>query len=203
MKNNGIKTHGHHARRGLISAALIAAFASTGALAQQPPKPPAGRPAQGAMEHRPFTKPSERVEARLAYQKTALKITPAQEAQWNAYADFSRRQAREMEQRFDQMRSKMQAERQARGDGATGQPRQRPNAIERMERQQAFMAEASRHLSERIAVQKPLYAALSPDQQKVADQVLNPRGGPGMGGRGGRGERGGRHMHGGEGFARG
>ena len=203
MKTHGIKTHAHHGKHRLITAALVAAFASTAALAQQPPKPQAGRPAQGAMEHRPFTKPTERVEAQLAYQKTALKITPAQEAQWNSYADFTRRQARDMEQRFTQMRDKMQAERQARGEaGAAGQRPQRPNAIERLERQQVMLGEASRHLSERIAVQKPLYAALSPEQQKVADQVLNERmgrgGHGGPGGRGGHGER----MHEGR-FARG
>lgn len=174
----------------LVSACL-AAFASTAALAQTPPPPKPQATRSGPMEHRPFTKPSERIEARLAYQKTALKITPAQEAQWKAYADFSRKQARDMEQRFEKMRQDRQARR---GDG---QRPQRPNAIERMERQQAFMAQAAKHLNERIAVQKPLYAALSPEQQKVADQVLNPRGGRGMGqGRHGRGDHGGRGMHG-------
>ena len=46
-----------------------------------------------------------------------------------------------------------------------------------------MLSQASSSLNERIAVQKPLYAALSPEQQKVADQVLNPRRG-GMGGKG-------------------
>jgi len=40
-----------------------------------------------------------------------------------------------------------------------------------------------------LAVEKPLYAALSPEQQKVADVVLNPRfqskRGASMGGHGG------------------
>jgi len=39
------------------------------------------------------------------------------------------------------------------------------------------MATASNRLGERLAVQKPLYAALSPEQQQIADQVFATRGG--------------------------
>ena len=183
-----------------LASACLAALTSAAVLAQtptppQPPRSQAGRPAQRPMGERPFARPTERVEAQLAYQKTALKITPAQEAQWNAYADFSRKQARDMEQRFTQMRDQMHAQRDAARNAGT--PPQRPNAVQRLERQQAFLAEASRNLNERLAVQKPLYAALSPEQQKVADVVLNPRGGMERGGRGhmGGGHEGG-HMRG-------
>src|SRR5205814_577916 len=41
--------------------------------------------------------PSERIEARLAYVKTALKITPAQEPRWNTLAAVLRTQARAMD----------------------------------------------------------------------------------------------------------
>lgn len=132
-------------------------------------------------EARVFSKPTERVEARLAYQRTALKITPQQQTQWDRYASYVRKQAQDMEQRFAAM-------------GPRGsRPATQPNAIQRLERQQAMLSQASNSLNERIAAQKPLYAALSPEQQKVADQVLNPRRG-GMGDRGGKrgnGERGG------------
>ena len=166
-----------------LASACLAALTSATVLAQtpnapQPPRPQAGRPAH----ERAFARPTERVEAQLAYQKTAIKITPAQEAQWNAYAEFTRKQARDTEQRFSQMRDQMRAQRDAARNSAT--PPQRPNAVQRLERQQAFLAEASRNLNERLAVQKPLYAALSPEQQKVADVVLNPRGGMERGGRG-------------------
>jgi hypothetical protein len=115
---------------------------------------------------RPFSRPTERVDARLAYLKTALKITDAQQSQWDAYANLVRKNAQDMEQRF-----------QSRQSSEPGHPHhQRPNAIERLERAQAFHAEAVTRLNQLLAVQKPLYAALSPEQQKVADVVLNRRG---------------------------
>ena len=123
---------------------------------------------------RPFSRPTERVEARLAYIKTALNITHAQQPQWDAYAGFVRKQAQEMEQRF-----------QARRSAKAGNPRHhRPNAIERLERAQSFLADAVARINQLLAVEKPLYAALSPEQQRVADVVLKPRfhplGGPAM-----------------------
>jgi Skp family chaperone for outer membrane proteins len=164
----------------LVSACLAAITASM-AIAQTAPNlnsPSAANPAPRIAD-RPFTRPTERVEARLAYVKTALKITQAQQAQWDAYADLVRKNAQEMEQRF-----------QSKQSGEPGRPRQqRPNAIERLERAQSFHAEAVTRLNQLLAVQKPLYAALSPEQQKVADVVLNrhrrPMEGPAMHGRGG------------------
>jgi len=115
---------------------------------------------------RPFSRPTERVEARLAYAKTALKITDAQQPQWDAYANQVRKIAQDLEQRFKSRRS----------EGQSGRPQaQQLNAIERLERAQSFHAEAVTRINQILAVEKPLYAALSPEQQKVADEVLKPR----------------------------
>ena len=161
--------------RNLISAALGAVLLSAavaGAQAQPGPRPD-GRPgAPGQGMERPFSKPTERIEARLAYVKTALKISDRQQAQWDAYAALLRKHAKEMEDRFAQ-----------RGRGP--RPESQPNAIERLERQQSMHANAIVRLNELLAVQKPLYAALSAEQQKVADVVL----GAGMRGPGGPGGR--------------
>jgi len=62
--------------------------------------------------------------------------------------------------------------------------RKPPTAIEQLERRQERMATASTRLGERLAVQKPLYAALSPEQQ-IADQMFAARSGR-HGGRHGR-----------------
>ncbi|MGE5641317.1 MAG: Spy/CpxP family protein refolding chaperone [Clostridia bacterium] len=159
----------------LLSAALAGSGAA--ALAQDTHR---------AHEPRAFSKPTERVEARLAYLKTALKITPAQEGQWNAYAQTVRKDAAEREQKFAEWRQKHE---QA-GQGAQRTEHERPSAIERLERQQKFLAEASAKLNERIAAVKPLYASLSAEQKKVADVVLVP-GRHGEFGRGG--EHGQRH----------
>jgi hypothetical protein len=164
----------------LVSVFLAATTASM-AFAQTAPNahaPSASRPAHRLMD-RPFSRPTERIEARLAYEKTALKITDAQQMQWDAYANFARKSAQDMEQRFKSMRSDKQ--------GHT--KHQRPNAIERLERAQSFLADAVTRLNDLLAVEKPLYAALSPEQQNVADVVLNPRfrsmGGHSMHGHGG------------------
>jgi hypothetical protein len=117
-------------------------------------------------DKRAFRLPSERVEARLAYLKTALKITDAQQAQWNAFADVQRKHAAEADQRMQMRRAHM--EKREKGE--------RPNAMERMEFRQKMLAVRSQRLGELISAGKPLYAALSPDQQKIADQLLAPRG---------------------------
>jgi hypothetical protein len=162
-------------------------MAAMPAVAQSNPNaaPPSTSGHPHKMMDRPFSRPTERVEARLAYIRTALKITDAQQSQWDAYANVVRKNAQDMEQRF----KAMHAGKSGRAD------HQRPSAIERLEREQSFHAEAVTRLGQLLAVQKPLYAALTPEQQKVADVVLNKRGqsmkGPSM------------QMHGRGGFDRG
>ena len=50
---------------------------------------------------------------------------------------------------------------------------QKGTAIERLERRQQFLAEASTRATEVVAAAKPLYAAFSDEQKKVADQILD------------------------------
>ena len=149
----------------LVSICLAAASALPAyAAAPQDTRPaPAFNPAKRFAE-RPFSRPTERVEARLAYIKTALKITPAQEAQWDAYAAVARKDAKDLEHFVT---SKRFAEARAR--------RERASAVERLERAQTFHAEMVTRINELLAVEKPLYAALTPQQRKVADVVLNRR----------------------------
>ena len=160
-----------------VLGATVLSLASASGFTQTGPRPE-GRPGEpGQRMERPFSKPTERVEARLAYVKTALKINDRQQPQWDAYAALARKSAKEMEDRFAQFRSQR---------GQRPGPGQRPSAIERLERQQTMHANAIVRLNELLAVQKPLYAALSPEQQKVADVVLNGSEMRGPGGTGGR-----------------
>jgi hypothetical protein len=122
--------------------------------------------------------PSERVEPRLAYLKTALKITDAQTKQWNAFADVLRKQAKDRDAKVEAMRAKFEANKD--------KPRPEVSAIDRMERRQKQLTDASAELSDRLAAAKPLYAVLSDDQKQTADEVLAQRGGHGgFGHRGG------------------
>jgi len=167
----------------LVSVCFAAAGASV-AMAQTSPNmntPSTMGHAHMMSADRPFSRPTERVEARLAYVKTALKITEAQQPQWDAYAGYARKSAQEMEQRWKSMHS-----------GASGHHgHERANAIERLEKAQSRHAETVTRLGQFLAVLKPLYTALSPEQQKVADVVLNRQGrsmdGQSMHGRGGPG----------------
>lgn len=164
---------------------LISALVSVGLLGAAPViSAQTGSPAQSTQREagkRAFTLPSERIEARLAYIRTALKITAQQQPQWDAYANALRSRAQAADQRF-----KARFE-----QGAKAQPRAPMNAVERLEFRQKRLAEAAQRTGEMVTVTKPLYAALSAEQRAVADQVLAPRGG-----RGGFGHRGGGHRGG-------
>lgn len=146
-----------------LAAAVPASMAQSGVAA------PAAKPQHA------FRMPGERIEARLAYIRTALNITGAQQTQWDAFAGVMRRQAQEADARIRAYREQRVAR----------TVQQRPNAIERLERRQQRLDMAAKRLGERLAVQKPLYAALSPEQRQIADEVFAGRGGHG-GRRGGR-----------------
>lgn len=106
-----------------------------------------------------FRLPSERIEPRLAFLKTALKITDAQTKQWNAFADVLRKQAKDR----DALVTAMQAYRDVKF-----------TAIDRMEHREKAMTEIAAELSERLAAAKPLYASLSDEQKGIADDLLAP-----------------------------
>ncbi len=140
-----------------------------------------------AQRHAPHAKqavqtPSERIEARLAYARTTLKITDAQQSQWDSFASVLRKHAQNMDERMKQRHTQYEAAR-AQGEagrgtdarGAHANERPRVSAIEQLERRQQRMAERSARLSEVIAAAKPLYTALSPEQKQIADGMLARR----------------------------
>jgi hypothetical protein len=104
--------------------------------------------------------PSETIEARLAYLKTALKITDGQAKQWNAVADLLRKQAKDKDAIVTAMRAYEDAN---------------LSAIDRLERRQKMMAKGAADLSDLIAVAQPLYASFSDEQKRLADEFLAPR----------------------------
>jgi hypothetical protein len=120
----------------IVSIGLTAATVALSAQTVTPPGAGGQTMQHGERHHgkRAFSMPGERVEARLAYMKTALKITDAQQAQWNAFADVARKQAAARDKRIQEFRSRM-----AQGDAKD----ERPNAIARLERQQQRRASTS------------------------------------------------------------
>lgn len=102
----------------------------------------------------------ERIEGRIAFLKTELKITDAQQPLWNAVAEALRANARAIAGMQGMMMP-------ARGAA----PQTLPQRIEDRERILAARLDALRQLK---AALQPLYAALDDTQKRTADQLLMP-----------------------------
>ena len=125
-------------------------------------------PGPGPAAERPLPPlPSERIDAELAYLKTALKVTVAQAPQWNALAAALRDMAKQRDDKVLAMRAEMVA-------------RSHPPAdpIAQLERRQHDLAEEADALGKLLAAAKPLYASLDADQRRTADTLLLPIGLP-------------------------
>ena len=100
--------------------------------------------------------PGQFVDGRIAFLKAQLKITPAQDGQWQKVDAAMRDNAKALDQTIATAR-------QDRGD---------KNAVERLEMREQFMKVRSDNNSRLLAAFKPLYSSLSPEQQKMADQLI-------------------------------
>lgn len=106
------------------------------------------------------------VEGRIAFLKTELKITDAQQPLWNAVADAIRANAKAT--------SGMPNGMPMMGSAAT-----LPDKLATHERMMTIHLDALRKLK---AAVEPLYAALNTDQKKAADELMiGPMGIMGMG----------------------
>ena len=101
----------------------------------------------------------EHIEGRLAFLKTELEITDAQMAAWNAFADALRANAKAMAATRATMMQTMHQ-----GAGTTA-----PQMLELHEKHLAQHLEAVKRTR---ATLEPLYAALSDQQKKTADELL-------------------------------
>jgi hypothetical protein len=100
--------------------------------------------------------PFQHIEGGIAFYKAELKITDAQAPQWNAFADALRANA-------DRLRQTMMKGNEAQGA---------VTAPEQMERRLAMLAELRDTTQAMLVAAKPLYAALSDEQKKVADELM-------------------------------
>lgn len=101
--------------------------------------------------------PLKHVEGRLAFLKTELKITPAQEPQWTRFAEVVRNTAKNA-----------QAAKPPMMQGGT-KASTAPERLAHYEKTLAARLETVRVLK---AAVDPLYASLSDDQKKLADELL-------------------------------
>jgi hypothetical protein len=101
--------------------------------------------------------PFEHVEGRIAFLKTELKITDAQQSQWDAFANALRTIARTRQSVHEQMNK-------------GGMPSSWP---ERLAFQKKALSNQLNSLSDLEAAAKPLYVSLTDEQRKLADQLLS------------------------------
>jgi hypothetical protein len=107
----------------------------------------------------------DRIEGRLAFMKTEIKITEAQTAAWNGFADAVRTAAKQHNERMK----------------AVFAGEQRSKSLpERVEAQEQFMSIRLEQIRQIKASLKSLYEVLSDEQKKEADEMAIPM--VGMGG---------------------
>jgi len=124
-----------------------------------------------------FSMPSERVEARLAYIKTALMITDAQNPQWETFADMERKQAQADDKKIQEWQEKMRQYYKDQGESGSGGEHEdgHLSAIDRMEQREKHLNDSVTRLGAKIAALRPLYSVLSEEQKRIADEVLADR----------------------------
>ena len=150
-------------RRTLTALALAAVLAGGSAVALGPIA--ADAQSQQQPQHQPRERaafePGRHIEGRIAYLKTELKITDAQQPLFDAVANAMRDNAMAMGE----------AARSLRGD--QNQPR---TALSRLEARAKFAQLHADGEAKMLAAFRPLYQAMSPDQQKSADEMLEHHG---------------------------
>ena len=135
---------------------------TSGALAQASSTPAPGAQAPAAQAPRAHRNATSHVEGRIAYLKAELKITPAQEAQFDKVAQAMRTNATERQKSFEAMRGQNQTH----------------SAVDRLETGVKLSQERMRAQERYLTAFKPLYDSLSTAQKQTADSLLAPhRGG--------------------------
>jgi periplasmic protein CpxP/Spy len=150
-------------RTPVLAAALfagIAAFGVAPAFAQATPTPAtsSAMPAAAQHHHRMRMLPGQLVEGRIAFLRTELKITPAQEAQWGQVAAAMRQNANALDQQIT----------------TTRQHHTNMDAVQRLTLRGEFAKLRAENNARLLTAFRPLYASLTPQQQQVANALIVP-----------------------------
>jgi protein CpxP len=148
-------------RTPLFAAALftgVGAVGLTPALAQTAPGPANSTAAPSEARHHAMGRmmPGQIVDGRIAFLKTELKITPAQETQWQQVESAMRENAKNLDQSISTAR----------------QNRGGMDAVQRLELREQFAKMRADNDARLLTAFKPLYASLSPEQQQMANQLV-------------------------------
>lgn len=150
-----------HRTAALVVGTLLTLGAATAVLvptlgSAQQPAPDSQKPAR----ERPL--PGRHIEGRIAFLRTELKITQAQQPHWDRVAAAMRERSQRMSELAQQMRA----------------DRDRPKtAVDRLEMRARFAEAGANDAKVFAAAFRPLYDSLSDDQKKTADELFGSRGG--------------------------
>lgn len=109
--------------------------------------------------------PLHRIEGQLAYFRAELRITEAQAAPWNAFAEVVRSQT-------DRLRQAAMPAMQGAAQPSTAPPTGPQTAPQQMERRIAALSAQIEAMRAVAAATVPLYAALSEEQRRTADELM-------------------------------
>ena len=98
----------------------------------------------------------ERVEHRIKELHSQLQITPAEEPQWNEFAQVMRANARDMDQAFMQRAQQFPT----------------MSAVQNMQSYEQISQEHAQRVQKLVPAFQKLYDAMSDQQKRVADQVF-------------------------------
>jgi hypothetical protein len=147
-----------------LSAAAMVLLLGVGTVALVGPVPFASAqdqaPIQGDARHEPPS-PTRHIEGHLAFLKTELKITPAQEPLWEKVAVVIRDGAQKAELAMQQMRAQRQNP-------------QNVSALDRLEQRVSMEDARAAQMHALLDAARPLYASFSDEQKKAANELFMP-----------------------------
>jgi len=153
------KIRSNYLASGAIVALLAlpaAAFAQSAAPAPAVPPAPAASSSPMAAQPAPGKNAEERVETHIKEMRTQLRITPAEQAQWDQFAQVMRANARDMDQAFMQR----------------AQQYPTMTAVQNMQSYEQIAEAHAAALQKLVPAFQNLYNAMPAEQRQVADQIF-------------------------------
>jgi len=148
-------------RTPLLAAALltsVTALALSPASAQTAPPAANSGTAQSQARHHARMLPGQLVDGRIAFLRAELKITPAQETQWQQVATAMRENANTLDQTISTAREQ----------------RGTMDAVQRLTLREQFAKVRADNDARLLTAFKPLYTSLSAEQQQIANNLVAP-----------------------------
>lgn len=139
-----------------LPAAAMAQSRQTAAVQGGASPPPAAAASPLAGHPVPGKNAEERVERRIKELHGQLQITPAEEPQWNEFAQAMRENARDMDQAFVQRAQQFPT----------------MNAVQNMQSYEQLSEEHAQRVQKLVPAFQKLYDAMPDAQKRVADQVF-------------------------------